>query len=134
MKEKSKKKKSKKQITLKQYKELKGLVNSVLKRQNSILRTMKTLTSFKARALGDIDADSELVKKRDRDGHYETKKKKKKRSHIKLSLKEIKEFFHGRGYQIKDDGEKPIKVFTRKGKKVFVIQRNKSIWQKGEEI
>ena len=124
------KKKSKK-VTRKELKELKGLVDEILKNQKKIIKTVRTLTSFKPTSLKDIDGDNENVKSKERGtGHLKTSKKKRKRRSKKLGISEIKTFFHNRGYEVKDDGKKPIKILNRKGKKVYVVKRDSGIWKK----
>jgi len=124
------KKKKKKTISKKEFKKLKGLVDKIIKNQDKIIKTVRTLTSFTPTSLKDIDGDNELVKTREKGtGHFVTEKKRRKRSK-KLSTSEIKTFFHNRGYEIKDDGKKPIKVFNKKGKKIYVIQQDSRIYKR----
>ena len=125
------KKKKARTINIKEFKELKGLVDAILKNQNKIMKTVRTLTSFKPTSLKEIDGDNEDVKSREEGtGHYKTGKKRRKRRSKKLSLSEIKTFFHNRGYEIKDDGKRPIKVLNKKGKKIYVVQRDSRIYKR----
>lgn len=115
----------------KRYKRLKAMMIGIKKNQREIINSINTLTAFKTTTLDEVDGQNEDVKQRDENAltSSTTKKRRRHSSSKDGSLEDIKGFFHGRGYEIKDDGKKPIKVLDKDGVKKFVIQRNKSIYK-----
>lgn len=121
----------------KRYKRLKMLMKAIIKNQKETINTINTLTAFKATSLAGIDGKHEDVKQKDENANTMSTTKRRRRSHRTSeapSLEDIKGFFHGRGYTIKDDGKKPIKIFDKDGHKKFVINRKSlSIFKRNSE-
>lgn len=121
----------------KRYMRLKVLMKAIIKNQKETINTINTLTAFKATSLSGIDEKNENVKQKDEIGNAMSTTRRKRRSHKTSeapSLEDIKGFFHGRGYTIKDDGKKPVKIFDKDGNKKFVvIRKNLSIFKRNAE-
>jgi len=119
------------------FKRLKVLMKAIIKNQKETINTINTLTAFKATSLAGIDGKNENVRQKDEIGNTMSTTKRRRRSHRTSeapSIEDIKGFFHGRGYTIKDDGKKPIKILDKDGHKKFVVVRkNLSIWKRNSE-
>jgi hypothetical protein len=118
--------KKKRYVTIREYKKLRFILNRVLEHQDNIIKTIKTLTSFTPTEVESVDTMHELVKVPDPNssGRSTTEKRRRRSSkHKNLpTLEEVKRFFHGKGYEVIDDGKKPVKIM-HKGHKRFVVQR-----------
>ena len=113
------------------------LMKAIIKNQKETINTINTLTAFKVASLSEIDGKNEDVREKDENSNTSSTTKRKRRSHRSSeapSLEDIKGFFHGRGYTIKDDGKKPVKILDKNGNKKFVINRkNLSIHKRDSE-
>ena len=126
-----------KSVFNKRFKRLKVLMRAIIKNQKETIASINTLTAFKATSLAGIDGKHEDVRQKDKNANTMSTTKRRRRSHRTNeapSLEDIKGFFHGRGYTIKDDGKKPIKILDKDGNKKFVvIRKDTSIWKRNSE-